>query len=103
MAIIEFMLSIGIRNLRNSLSRYLNLVKEGEQIIITDHNKVIARIIPAGEDDREHVLKEYLEDQIHSGGIEEAQSMMVLEKNRTLQSDPSILESIYQESREERI
>jgi antitoxin (DNA-binding transcriptional repressor) of toxin-antitoxin stability system len=35
---------IGIRELKNHLSSYLKLVKNGECIIITDHNKTIAEI-----------------------------------------------------------
>ena len=36
----------GIREIKNSLSRYLRHVKKGESIIITERNKPIAKIIP---------------------------------------------------------
>ena len=39
------MLKTGIKELKNQLSRYLSLVKEGEEVIITDRGKAIARII----------------------------------------------------------
>ncbi len=39
------MLSIGIKELKNQLSRYLLLVKQGEEILITERGKGIARII----------------------------------------------------------
>ena len=35
---------VGIRELKNQLSRYLKLVKNGEVVIITDRKKVIAEI-----------------------------------------------------------
>ena len=36
------MITVGIRNLRNSLSKYIELAKNGETILITDHNKIVA-------------------------------------------------------------
>jgi prevent-host-death family protein len=40
-------ISVGIRELRSSLSRYLKRVRAGETIEITDHGELIARIIPS--------------------------------------------------------
>ena len=40
------MIKAGIKELKNSLSRYLLSVKNGEDIIITERGRVIARIIP---------------------------------------------------------
>lgn len=39
---------IGIRELRDSLSRHLASVREGHTITVTDHGRPVARIIPAG-------------------------------------------------------
>jgi len=39
------MLSAGIKELKNNLSRYLSLVKKGEDVLITERGKIIARII----------------------------------------------------------
>ena len=39
-------MSVGIRELRDSLSRQLDRVREGHTITVTDHGKPIARIIP---------------------------------------------------------
>ena len=39
---------IGIRELRDGLSRHLAMVKGGEEITVTDHGKPIARIVPIG-------------------------------------------------------
>ncbi|MCL4377308.1 MAG: type II toxin-antitoxin system prevent-host-death family antitoxin [Actinobacteria bacterium] len=40
------MLRVGIRELKNKLSRYLKKVKEGEVLIITDRNRDMALIQP---------------------------------------------------------
>jgi prevent-host-death family protein len=37
---------VGIRELRDHLSRYVNRVREGDEVTITDHGKAVARIIP---------------------------------------------------------
>jgi prevent-host-death family protein len=38
---------VGIRELRAHLSRYLDQVREGEEIVVTDRGRPIARISPA--------------------------------------------------------
>ncbi|MFN3476951.1 MAG: type II toxin-antitoxin system Phd/YefM family antitoxin [Candidatus Methylomirabilales bacterium] len=40
---------IGIRELRAQLSRYLDQVKQGAVIVITEHGRPIARIVPEGQ------------------------------------------------------
>lgn len=40
--------SVGVRELKASLSGYLRRVREGESLTVTDHGEPIARIIPAG-------------------------------------------------------
>ena len=39
---------VGIRKLRDGLSAYLDRVKQGEMIEVTDRGETIARLIPAG-------------------------------------------------------
>ena len=36
----------GIRELRDHLSRYLNVVREGHEVTVTDHGKAVARLVP---------------------------------------------------------
>lgn len=43
-------MTVGIRELRDHLSRYLDLVNTGEEVIVTDHGKVRARISAAGKE-----------------------------------------------------
>ena len=44
----DTMTDIGIRELRDGLSKHLTLVKQGETITITEHGRPIARIVPVG-------------------------------------------------------
>jgi prevent-host-death family protein len=43
---IAFMRAVGIREVKNRLSEFLRLVREGESVLITDHGKVVAQILP---------------------------------------------------------
>jgi len=43
------MSAIGIRDLKNKLSYYLNKVKEGEKLAVTQRGRIIAYITPAKE------------------------------------------------------
>jgi antitoxin (DNA-binding transcriptional repressor) of toxin-antitoxin stability system len=38
------MISVGIRELKTHLSQYIDLVKQGENVLITEHNKVVAEL-----------------------------------------------------------
>jgi prevent-host-death family protein len=44
------MRTVGSRELKNRLGRYLGLVGKGETIIVTDRGKPVARILPAAPD-----------------------------------------------------
>jgi len=43
------MTSIGIRELRDALSKHLAAVRNGATITVTDHGRAVARIVPVGE------------------------------------------------------
>jgi prevent-host-death family protein len=36
----------GVRELRDHLSRYLDVVREGHEVTVTDHGRAIARLVP---------------------------------------------------------
>lgn len=38
------MIAVGVRDLKNQLSQYLQYVKRGERVYITEYNKVISEI-----------------------------------------------------------
>ena len=42
------MTDVGVRELRDSLSRHLARVREGQTITVTDHGRPVARIVPIG-------------------------------------------------------
>lgn len=39
----------GIRELRNHLSKYLDRVRDGEELVVTDRGTAIARLVPIGQ------------------------------------------------------
>jgi prevent-host-death family protein len=41
---------VGVRDLKNRLSAHLDRVKGGEEIIVTEHGRPIARLSPVGAD-----------------------------------------------------
>jgi prevent-host-death family protein len=45
------MMSVGVRELRQSLSRYLAEVKNGESFIVTERGREVARLTPSGPAD----------------------------------------------------
>ncbi|WDN88470.1 hypothetical protein BuS5_01438 [Desulfosarcina sp. BuS5] len=59
------MKTAGIKELKNRLSSYLTLVKKGEEVLITDRGKPIARIIP--EDTQKTSLRRALQPLIMEG------------------------------------
>jgi prevent-host-death family protein len=61
------MVSVGIKKLKNNLSKYLYQVKKGEDILISERGKVIARIIQ--EDPKNISLREILSPLIVKGLI----------------------------------
>jgi prevent-host-death family protein len=39
-------MEVGVRELRNHLSRYLDRVRDGNELIVTDRGRAIARVVP---------------------------------------------------------
>ena len=42
--------TVGVRDLKNRLSAHLSRVKDGEEIMVTEHGRPIARLSPVGAD-----------------------------------------------------
>ena len=52
-------MDVGIRELRAGLSRYVELVKQGEEIVVTEHGKPVARLVPMnGERKIDRLIRE---------------------------------------------
>ena len=98
------MITVGIRNLKNSLSQYLNMVKAGEKVLITDRNKIIAELIPSsGTPSISGLLKQYLEEQTLNGSISKSTRRTKISKERkTSEYDNIALNNIYNETRNDR-
>ncbi|MGM7696971.1 type II toxin-antitoxin system Phd/YefM family antitoxin [Microbacterium sp. A84] len=43
-------MNVGVRELRDGLSRHLAAVRDGQEITVTDHGKPIARIVPIDQE-----------------------------------------------------
>jgi prevent-host-death family protein len=41
-------MEVGVRELRDHLSRYLDRVRDGDEVVITDRGRAIARVVPLG-------------------------------------------------------
>lgn len=41
--------TVGVRELRQNLSRYLDRVKEGEAFVVTERGEEVARLTPSGQ------------------------------------------------------
>ena len=61
------MITAGVRDLKDNLSKYLKSVKNGVGILITEHGKPIARILP--EPQRKKSLEEQLAPLVADGLI----------------------------------
>ena len=58
--------SIGIRELKENLSRYMKRVRTGEKIIVTDRKKEVAVIIPLEKKDKEEKLYQLIQRKMAS-------------------------------------
>jgi prevent-host-death family protein len=52
---------VGIRELRADLSRWVRRVREGEEVVVTDRGKAVARLVPVnGERKIDRLIREGL-------------------------------------------
>jgi prevent-host-death family protein len=50
---------VGVRELRDNLSRYLDRVQDGEEVVVTDRGRAIARVLPmSGERMLDRLVRE---------------------------------------------
>ena len=66
------MISVGVRDLKNQLSQYLQYVKRGERILVTEHNRIIAEISLPKEGGSTLGVEELLEKMAVSGKLQKA-------------------------------
>jgi prevent-host-death family protein len=51
---------VGIRDLRNALSRWIEKVKAGDEVVVTDHGKAVAMLTPAMSEAPARTVEEHL-------------------------------------------
>jgi len=75
---------VGIRELKNKLSRYLEMVKDGESLAVTERGKVIAYVFPAERSpDYEELIQMVREEKADwSGGKPSGSSKPVIAKGK---------------------
>jgi prevent-host-death family protein len=56
------MSEVGVRELKNRLSRYLKRVQAGEEVIVTEHGRTIARLVPVKVPEIQETLRPLLRD-----------------------------------------
>jgi len=63
------MISVGVRDLKNQLSQYLQYVKHGEKVFVTEHNRIIAEISLPKDSVENRSTEEVLDALAKSGKI----------------------------------
>jgi antitoxin (DNA-binding transcriptional repressor) of toxin-antitoxin stability system len=81
------MITVGVRDLKNQLSQYLQYVKDGEKIIVTEHNRIIAEIIVPEKKNTNISLPEKFEQLKRDG------KMILSKQSETLVKKPQITEA----------
>lgn len=81
--------TVGIRELKENISRYLKKVRSGEQIIVTDRKREIAMILPMNNrDDQEEKLYHLIRrgKATWSGNMPAGMSKRIALKRKTVSS-----------------
>jgi len=62
-------ISAGVRELKNRLTHYLRLVRQGERVIVTHHDRPVAVLKPIEDEGREVPVEERLAYLATQGGL----------------------------------
>ena len=54
-------MEVGVRELRNNLSRFLDRVRHGEELVVTNRGRAVARVVP--------VVRVSMLDRLVSAGV----------------------------------
>jgi antitoxin (DNA-binding transcriptional repressor) of toxin-antitoxin stability system len=98
------MLMVGVRDLKNQLSQYLQYVKNGEKVVVTEHDKIIAEITVPQRNNGEGIslIEEKLEQLSKDGEI------ILAKRNKSRVKIPTTSENVdwetvYNEVRADRL
>ena len=61
-------MQVSVRELKNNLSKYLKLVRQGEPVVVTSHRTPVARLLPIPEIDSGGLRQLLQFDWIHWNG-----------------------------------
>ncbi len=78
--------TIGIRELKDNLSRYMKRVKSGEKIIVTDRKKEIAIILPLEKKGKEEKIYQLIQRGVAnwSGGKPEGMPVRIISRGKSV-------------------
>ncbi|MCB1193131.1 MAG: type II toxin-antitoxin system prevent-host-death family antitoxin [Leptospiraceae bacterium] len=96
------MKSVGIRELKSNLSQYISMVKDGETLLITEHNRVVAEIRKAKTQDSKLSIEKVMRTLEKKGKLVRAKDTKYIPKKRGKSKQIDWWE-IYQESKEDGI
>jgi len=99
------MKTVGIRELKNNLSRYVRLVKTGETVLVTDRDTVVAELRPYGKDLKigEKKTEKVLEQMEKSGALIRAKRKQSIVDTLIIEEYPNLpYKEIYDKTREDR-
>lgn len=94
------MITVGVRELKNQLSQYLQHVKLGEKVFITEHNKIIAEISLPKNDVGNSTIEDKLQKMSLSGKLLRAKRNTSIKLESELVSEIDWI-SEYQDNRSE--
>ena len=86
------MITVGVRNLKDQLSLYLQYVKNGEKVIITEHDKIIAELSVPVKKDKVSTFEQKL-IKLHKEG-----KVILAKRNTSSVKKPKIKEKLDYES-----
>ncbi|PKA06467.1 type II toxin-antitoxin system Phd/YefM family antitoxin [Leptospira harrisiae] len=100
------MISVGIRELKSHLSQYIELVKNGENVLITEHNRVVAELKYPGKEESNNNIQKILNKLANEGKLIPAKrkstQISKIQKQNLNQKKKGDWWAIYQDSKEDK-
>ena len=93
------MVAVGVRDLKNQLSQYLQYVKLGEKVYITEHNRIIAEISLPKEELTNSDIETELEKMTVSGKLIKAKRNSSIQLKTSTSNEIDWI-SVYKENRD---